>query len=205
LATGDILRTHGKLDELSFSIVSNLAKYLKCSQAALFIVQRENDEVFLELKGCYAYERKKYLTKRVEPGHGLLGQCYLEKRTILLYEVPADYVTITSGLGQATPNCLVLAPLMAEGTVEGVIEVAGFRRLEQHEINFLEKVCESIAAVYKNIKTNDETRRLLEESQEQAEMMQSQEEEMRQNMEELAATQEEMMRKEKEFLKIIAA
>lgn len=202
---GDILRNHGNLEELSFTIVRNLAKYLKCSQAALFIVQRKNDETYLELKGCYAYERKKYLTKRVDPGEGLLGQCYLEKRTILLYEVPSDYVTITSGLGQATPNCLVLSPLKAEGKVEGVIEIAGFRRLEQYEINFLEKVCESIAAVYNNIKTNDETRRLLEESQEQAEMMQSQEEEMRQNLEELAATQEEMLRKEKEFMKIIAA
>ena len=98
----------------------------------------------------------------------------------------------------------MLSPLKAEGTVEGVIEIAGFKKLEQHEISFLEKVCESIAAVLKNIKTNEETRKLLEESQQQAEMMQSQEEEMRQNLEELSATQEEMMRKEKEFTKIIA-
>jgi len=201
---GDILRNHGNLEELSSSIVSNLARYLKCSQAALFIVQRQDEEIFLELKACYAYERKKYLTKRVDPGQGLLGQCYLEKRTILLYQVPANYVSITSGLGQATPNCLVLSPLKAEGTVEGVIEVAGFKKLDQHEIAFLEKVCESIAAVYKNIKMNEDTRRLLEESQSQAEMMQSQEEEMRQNLEELSATQEEMLRKEKEFTKIIA-
>ena len=200
---GDILRNHRNLEELSSAIVSNLARYLRCSQAALFIVQREDEEVFLELKACYAYERKKYLTKRVDPGQGLLGQCYLEKRTILLYQVPANYVSITSGLGQATPNCLVLSPLLAEGTVEGVIEVAGFKKLDQHEIAFLEKVCESIAAVYKNIKVNEETRKLLEESQSQAEMMQSQEEEMRQNLEELSATQEEMLRKEKEFTKII--
>jgi GAF domain len=201
---GDILRNPGSLEELSFSLVSNLARYLKCSQAALFIVQHQHDETFLELKGCYAYERRKFLTKRVDPGEGLLGQCYLEKRTILLYQVPPDYVSITSGLGQATPDCLVLSPLKAEGTVEGVIEIAGFKKLEQHEISFLEKVCESIAAVFKNIKTNEETRKLLEESQQQAETMQSQEEEMRQNLEELSATQEEMLRKEKEFTKIIA-
>jgi hypothetical protein len=201
---GDILRNPGTLEELSSSLVSNLAKYLKCSQAALFIVQRQDGDTFLELKGCYAYERKKFLVKRVDPGEGVLGQCYLEKRTILLYQVPPNYVSITSGLGQATPNCLVLSPLMTEGTVEGVIEIAGFRKLEQHEISFLEKVCENIAAVFKNVNTNEETRKLLEESRENSEMMQSQEEEMRQNLEELSATQEEMLRKEKEFTKIIA-
>lgn len=201
---GDILRNPGSLADLSFSLVSNLAKYLKCSQAALFIVQRQDGDTFLELQGCYAYERKKFLVKRVDPGEGLLGQCYLEKRTILLYQVPASYVSITSGLGQATPNCLVISPLMTEGTVEGIIEVAGFRKLEQHEISFLEKVCESIAAVFKNVNTNEETRKLLEESRENSEMMQSQEEEMRQNLEELSATQEEMLRKEKEFTKTIA-
>jgi transcriptional regulator with GAF, ATPase, and Fis domain len=118
---------------------------------------------------------------------------------------PENYVTITSGLGEALPNCLVLCPLKTEDTVEGVIEIAGFRKLEPYEITFLEKVCENTAAVFKNLKTADETRRLLEDSQEHSEMMKSQEEEMRQNMEELSATQEEMLRKEKEFTSMLKA
>jgi hypothetical protein len=201
---GDILRTHGTLEDLSFSIVNTLATYLRCTQAGLFVIQEDEDgEKYLELKGCYAYERKRFLTKRVEAGEGLLGQCFLEKNTILLYEVPPNYVTITSGLGQATPDCLVLCPLKTEDSIEGVVEIAGFRKLEAHEVKFLEKVCENTASVFKSLKTNDATRKLLMSSQEQTEMMRSQEEEMRQNMEELSATQEEMLRKEKEFTTII--
>ena len=200
---GDLLRSYANLEELSLAITSNLVKYLKCTQAGLFTAEKEGDDTMLVLKGCYAYERKKFLTKRIDLGTGLLGQCYLEKRTILLYDVPQGYVSITSGLGDAEPNCLVLCPLKTEDSVEGVIELAGFHKLEPHEIRFLEKVSENAAAVFKNLKTSEETRMLLEASQEHAEMMQSQEEEMRQNMEELSATQEEMLRKEKEFTNII--
>jgi len=200
---GDLLRSYSKLEDLSLSVTSNLVKYLRCSQAGLFTVEKEGDDTMLVLTGCYAYERKKFLTRRIDVGTGLLGQCYLEKRTILLYDVPQGYVSITSGLGDAEPNCLVLCPLKTEDSVEGVIELAGFRKLEPHEIRFLEKVCENTAAVFKNLKTSEETRLLLEASQEHAEMMQSQEEEMRQNMEELSATQEEMLRKEKEFTHMI--
>ncbi len=199
---GEILRAHENLDELGYSVVKNLVEYCKLTQGGIFIVT-EGDEPLLELKGCYAYERKKFLQRKIEPGQGLIGQCYLEREKILLYKVPDDYVHITSGLGDANPTCLILLPLKTEDSIEGVIEMAGFRRFEPHELEFLEKVCESTATVFKNVKNSERTRRLLQASQEHAEMMRSQEEEMRQNMEELAATQEEMQRKEQEFIRQI--
>lgn len=199
---GEILRALENLDELGYSVVKNLVEYCKLTQGGIFVVT-QGDQPLLELKGCYAYERKKFLQRKIEPGQGLVGQCYLERERILLYKVPDDYVHITSGLGEANPTCLILLPLKTEDTIEGVIEMAGFRRFEPHELEFLEKVCESTATVFKNVKNADRTRRLLQASQEQAEMMRSQEEEMRQNLEELAATQEEMQRKEQEFIKQI--
>lgn len=199
---GEILRAHENLDELGYAVVKNLVEYCKLTQGGIFVVAGD-DTPYLELRGCYAYQRKKYLEKRIDPGQGLIGQCYLEQEKILLYKVPDDYVHITSGLGDANPTCLILLPLKTEDSIEGVIEMAGFRRFEPHELEFLEKVCESTATVFKNVKNAERTKRLLQASQEQAEMMRSQEEEMRQNMEELAATQEEMQRKEQEFIKQI--
>ncbi len=199
---GEILRAHENLDELGYAVVKNLVEYCSLTQGGIFVVL-DGDTPHLELKGCYAYQRKKFLEKRIDPGQGLIGQCYLERERILLYKVPDDYVHITSGLGDANPTCLILLPLKTEDSMEGVIELAGFRRFEPHELEFLEKVCESTATVFKNVKNADRTKRLLQASQEQAEMMRSQEEEMRQNMEELAATQEEMQRKEQEFIRQI--
>ncbi|MCK6616652.1 MAG: GAF domain-containing protein [Cyclobacteriaceae bacterium] len=199
---GEILRAHENLDELGYAVVKNLVEYCNLTQGGIFVVAGE-DNSYLELKGCYAYQRKKFMQKRIDPGQGLIGQCYLEREKILLYKVPNDYVHITSGLGDANPTCLILLPLKTEDSIEGVIEMAGFRRFEPHELEFLEKVCESTATVFKNVKNAERTKRLLQASQEQAEMMRSQEEEMRQNMEELAATQEEMQRKEQEFIRQI--
>jgi methyl-accepting chemotaxis protein len=124
----------------------------------------------------------------------MVGQCYLERQTAYLKVVPQDYVRITSGLGEATPNTLIIVPMISNGVVEGVMEFASFKEFEPYQISFLEKVGESIASSIHAASVNERVKNLLSESQQQAEEMRAQEEEMRQNMEELAATQEEMGR-----------
>ncbi len=196
----DIIRKNSNnLQTLFDEITSNIVKYLKANQAGLFILNDdEKNDPHFQLVSAYAWDRKKFLTKRVEMGEGLVGACALEKETILLTEIPADYVNITSGLGKATPRCVVLVPLKNEENVLGVIEMASFNLFQTHEVDFLERVGESIASAILSVKINAKTRQLLEQSQQQAEEMLAQEEEMRQNMEELQATQEEMSRKAEE-------
>ena len=114
-----------------------------------------------------------------------------------MLEVPENYVTITSGLGGASPSALLLVPLKNNDKIFGVLELATFSKYEAHEIELVEKLTESIASTISAVRVSESTRILLERTQQQAEEMRAQEEEMRQNMEELEATQEEMRRKEK--------
>ncbi len=196
----EIIRAHDNdLDELSYQVVSYLVKYLNANQGAIFIHTEDEDREYLELKGCYAYNRKKFLNKQVEIGEGLVGQCFLERQYTLLREIPEGYLSITSGLGEAPPRFLIVLPIKTDQIIEGVIEIATFKDFEQFQIDFLIKVCESIASVITSAKVNSKTKMLFEKSQEQTEMLRAQDEEMRQNMEELSATQEEMQRKSKEF------
>ncbi|MBC7920841.1 MAG: GAF domain-containing protein [Ferruginibacter sp.] len=200
-----ILRANHDRMQLANAILSQLVKYLGAHQGALFVVEgSESGGIWLALVASYAFDRKKYLEKKVLAGEGLLGQAYLERDTIYLTRIPADHVRITSGLGDSQPSCLLIVPLKVNNSVEGVIELASFRALEPHEIAFVEKLSENIASTLASAKINERTRHLLEESQQQAEALRAQEEEVRQNLEELEATQEEMQRKEKQYLAVIA-
>lgn len=201
----DILRSNNaQTANLSENILTNLVKYLKANQGTMFVVNDENErDVHLELVACYAYDRKKHVEKRIEIGEGLVGQAYLEKDIIFLTDVPENYVTITSGLGDATPRCVMIVPLKMNDKVYGILEIASFKAFEKYMIEFTEKLGESIASTIAATKINDRTSSLLAQTQIQAEEMRAQEEEMRQNMEELQATQEEMGRKEHDYIKQI--
>jgi GAF domain-containing protein/HAMP domain-containing protein len=192
----DILRSRtNNLSELSDRIISNLVKYMNANQGALFLVNDDNaQETFIEMAACYAYDRKKFLGKRIETGEGLTGQCIQEGQTIYMSDIPGDYLKITSGLGEALPRHLLVVPLRIDAQIFGAVEVASFQAIEPHHIEFVEKLGESIASTISSAKVNSRTKKLLEETQVQAEQMRAQEEEMRQNMEELSATQEEMHR-----------
>ena len=130
----------------------------------------------------------------MEIGEGIVGQCYLEAHTIYMAKVPSNYMSITSGLGNANPSALLVIPLRTNDKIEGVLELASLRPFKPHEIEFLEKLGELLASSIVTVRTAEKTTKLLQVSQEQAEEMRAQEEEMRQNMEELEATQEQMNR-----------
>ncbi len=201
----EILRANTDLKALGQSIISNLVKYTESNQASLFIVEEaDSKDISLQLSACYAFSRNKFLEKKILPGEGLVGQAYLERETIFLKAVPKNYISITSGLGEASPTSVLIVPLKVNEEITGMIEIASFKEYMPHEILFVEKLAESIASTIVGVKVNERTQRLLEASQQQAEELKAQEEEMRQNMEELSATQEEMGRKEQEYVSKIA-
>jgi methyl-accepting chemotaxis protein len=198
---GNILRSFKSTEELYSNIVRFVVTYVKANQGGLFLLN-ENEQV-ITLAACYAYEKKKFLERSLSLGQGLVGQCILERGTIHLTEIPKGYITITSGLGGASPSSLLIVPLKTNEEIFGAIEIASFQKFEPYQIAFIENLAEGIAASINSISSTEKTRTLLEQTQQQTEEMKSQEEEMRQNMEELSATQEEMLRKEKEYLQKI--
>ncbi len=197
---GEILRVNNTdVQKLSDEIIGNLIKYLRANQGALYLVDdEEGEEPTMSMVACYAWDKKKFHNHKIHIGEGLAGQCWQEKETVFLTNVPQNYIKITSGLGDANPTCILIVPLKVNDQIFGVIEIASFNTLQKNEIEFIEKIGESIASTISSVKINARTQRLLGESQQMTEEMRAQEEEMRQNMEELQATQEEMQRNQHE-------
>ncbi len=199
---GDIMRgSFNNMEEFSYNIISNLVKYLNANQGGFFLLEQDSGEnMYFDLKACYAYDRKKFANKRIEWGEGLIGTCALEKQSIHMTDVPDGYVEITSGLGLANPGNLLIVPLLAQDEVLGIIELASFNEMKQFEINFVESVAESTAITISSLRSNIRTSELLKESREQAETLARQEEKMRLNMEELKETQEQAARQAETFI-----
>jgi CHASE3 domain sensor protein/putative methionine-R-sulfoxide reductase with GAF domain len=197
----EIIRDHqSDLESLTGKSVSFIVKYLKAHQGGLFVLNdQDDDDKHLELRTCYAFDRKKHVTKRVDIGEGIIGQVFLEGEPVYIRDVPPDYIHITSGLGEANPRCITVQPLKHNDEVVAILEIASFTELDQHALDFLITACKSLAASMMALHSSHKTKILLEKSQQQAEEMRAQEEEMRQNMEELEATQEEMKRRESEL------
>jgi PAS domain S-box-containing protein len=196
----EIVRNHqNNLESLCHESVRFLTKYLNVQQGSLFVLEESGFEPYLELVASYAFDKRKFIEKRIDIGNGLIGQTYLEKKTVVMTEVPQGYVKITSGLGDATPDALIIVPMQYNEKVQAILEMAGFGQFEPHQVNFLERCGEFVASALVNARTAGKMQELLEQSHEQAEMMKAQEEELRQNMEEMQATQEEMQRKTREM------
>ena len=204
-AVNDTLRKSNQcIDTLLSSTLRDMIGYVGAQQGGIFLVNSDDGQQWFELKSCIAFNRKRMMQKKVDIDEGLLGRCFYEKEPIILTEIPQDYLSITSGLGDRCPDALVILPLISNEQMLGAIELASFKVFTDDELEYLLKATEALASAVSNVLITERTQALLEQSKLYAEEMSAQEEEMRQNMEEMHASQEEMDRKTEQYEEEIA-
>ncbi|HWG85467.1 MAG TPA: ATP-binding protein, partial [Deinococcales bacterium] len=162
------------LESVSRLIMSELTPLVGAHHGAFFIAENEAHEPTLKLIASYAYRERKNLSNRFRLGEGLVGQCALERKGILLTQVPSDYITISSGLGESTPLTIIVLPVLFEGEVKAVVELASFLPFSQIHRIFLDQLSESIGVVLNMIEANMRTEQLLQQSQSLTQELQSQ-------------------------------
>ncbi len=204
-AIAELKQSGNDITQYSDQVISTIVKYIGANQGSFFLLKGEGDDAHFELTAAYAYGKKKFLEKHIHVGEGLIGQVFYERDVVYITDVPNDYVKITSGLGEALPRCICIVPLLSDGEVHGVIEIASFKPLQPQEMEYLKKIGQNIGYNLGAIETHRRTELLLEESQKMAQEVKSQEEELRQNMEELTETQEQMRRKQTEMDAVLSS
>ncbi len=193
---GEILRAHDNLEPLGDAVIKYIIGKIGAIQGAFYVINDDDEsDSFIEMKSSFAYNRKKHLKVSFKFAEGLVGQAAAEQDTVLRTEIPHDYVSITSGiLGDQRPKSILIVPLITEEKVYGVVEFAGFEKFDSSKVKFVEELSLILARTVFNIKVNERTRKLLEESQAMSSELQEKQEILRQNAEEMQATQEELQK-----------
>ncbi|CAN5230310.1 hypothetical protein BH23BAC1_BH23BAC1_29010 [soil metagenome] len=192
--TGEILRSHNNLVALGDAVTAYLSHKIKAIQCAIYVVNEGvEDEATIDMVSSYAYNKKKFLNAKFKFAQGLVGQSAIEQDILLRTEIPDNYMSITSGLlGDQKPKCILVVPLITNDKVYGVLEFAGFNKFGESQIKFVQEISYIIARTIFNIKVNEQTKNLLDESQKLSDELREQQEYLRENAEEMRATQEEL-------------
>ncbi|MCA1693226.1 MAG: response regulator, partial [Actinobacteria bacterium] len=182
-----MLQGQRDLATVSNMILSELAPLVSAQHAVFYSMTKpaEGSDPVLEMQAAYGYEERRHLSTSFGVGEGLVGQCAKEKKRILVTEVPPDYVRISSGLGASPPLNIIVLPVLFEGSVRAVVELASFSPYSETHQAFLDQLPESIGLVLNTIEADTLTENLLKQSQSQADELRSQQEELRETNEDL--------------------
>ncbi|GAA3658845.1 HAMP domain-containing protein [Streptomyces chitinivorans] len=194
------------LEDVARLIMSELTPVVSAQHGAFFVAAptgggpelgvgaSEDGSYELRMIGTYGYSPGTMPTTFL-PGESLVGIAADEKRTILVEHAPPGYLKIASGLGEAPPAQVIVLPLLFEGRVLGVIELATFQPFTQIQKDFLSQIAEMIATSVNTISVNTKTEVLLRQSQELAEQLQERSVELESRQRALQASNEELEEK----------
>ncbi|WP_335933326.1 HAMP domain-containing protein [Streptomyces sp. PTD5-9] len=194
------------LDDVASLIMSELTPVVSAQHGAFFLAvpTGDSDTVGVDgdedgsyelcMRGSYGYSAGSMPTT-FRPGETLIGTAAEEKRTIQVDNVPPGYLKISSGLGEAPPAHVIVLPVLFEGKVLGVIELASFQPFTQIQRDFLNQLAEMIATSVNTISVNTKTEKLLEQSQQLAEQLRDRSMELENRQEALEASNAELEEK----------
>ncbi|MGH8686949.1 MAG: response regulator, partial [Burkholderiales bacterium] len=181
-----MLQGHDNLAAVSKLVLSELAPLVNAQQGVFYVQVKRDDEPRLELLASYATKSSKHLPKTLRIGEGLVGQCAAEKKRIVLDEAPQDFIRVSSVLGSAAPQSIIILPVLFDGEVKAVIELATTGKFGAAHLSFLDQLTESIGIVFNRVEANVRTAALLEQSQSLTVELQSQQAELKKTNDRLA-------------------
>ncbi len=184
---------------LTQTAISRIAPVIGAGHAAFYVADKEDR---YNLLASYGYRERKHLNNSFGIGEGLVGQCVMEKSTILL-TAPQNYIRINSGLGEGPPACIMVVPIIHSERVLGVLEVASFQQFTDRERAVLEALMPVLATSMEIMDRNLRTKELLVATQEQAERMEKQAAQLEEQSVEMEAQQAELLETESWFRSII--
>ena len=180
-----MLQGQRELNTVGQMLLTELAPLLNAHQGTIYHLTGTTEDPMLKLLASYAHGVDTPLFEQIFLGEGLVGQCAIEKKRILLTNVPPDFISISSSLGNAQQVSIIVLPVLFEGQTKAVIELSTLQTFSAGSLAFLELLTQSIGAVFNTIEATMRTEGLLTQSQQLTVELQSRQSELQQTNEEL--------------------
>ena len=183
-----MLQGERELKTVGQMLLTELMPLINAHQGTIYHLTDETGEKSdsnLKLLSSYAHGGSMPVTEQIFLGEGLVGQCAVEKKRILLTDVPPDFISISSSLGEARQVSIIVLPVLFEGQTKAVIELATLQQFNAGSLAFLDLLTQSIGAVFNTIEATMRTEGLLTQSQQLTVALQSRQSELQQSNEEL--------------------
>ena len=180
----NMLQGQRDLATVGLVLLSELAPLVDAQHAIIYQVETEGTPS-LKLLSAYAEEGTHGHAERLRIGEGIIGQCARDARRLLITDIPSDVVPISSGLFKAVPRNAIVLPVLFEGQVKAVIELASIGSFTDLQMSFLEQLTTGIGIVLNSIEATMQTEGLLKQSQQLAGELQTQQRELQQTNEQL--------------------
>jgi HAMP domain-containing protein/CheY-like chemotaxis protein/signal transduction histidine kinase len=178
-----MLQGQRDLSAVGSLLLSELVPLVSAHQGLIY--RMDKDENCLKLLARYADDHRNPYPSTLGAGEGFVGQCAIDRRRILVRDIPRDAVRIDPVLFEATPRNLVTFPVLFEDEVKAIIALASLRAFEPAQLTFLEQLTESIGIVWNSIEATMQTESLLKQSQQLATELQTQQKELQQTNDQL--------------------
>jgi CheY-like chemotaxis protein/CHASE3 domain sensor protein len=189
----EVQRVQAKLCQ---AVLNELATVVNARHSVIYVPHPEQGAVKLQLQAGYACDNP---PQELLPGQGLVGQVFRDQETLVLRDVPRDYIKINSALGDAKPAMLVVLPAIFDGKVRAVIELATFEPLQEEKLTFLRRLGESLGVVLNSLNAVARTEQLLAQAQIMTAKLQEQQQALNERNHELH-TQSERLRQSEALL-----
>jgi CheY-like chemotaxis protein/HAMP domain-containing protein len=204
---GSMMQGQRDLLTVAQMLLSELAPLVNAQQGVMYVMDdTEFPPVLKQLAGYADHNSDPAAPRRYRIGDGLVGQCARERQRILLADIAPESILVHAGLVTAKPANVIVLPVLFEGQVKAVIELASLTHFTPSQLAFLEQLTGSIGIVLNTIEATMRTEGLLQQSQQLAAELQAQQKELQQTNDELAkkarelaAQYEEVERKNREI------
>jgi signal transduction histidine kinase/CheY-like chemotaxis protein/HAMP domain-containing protein len=186
---GGMMQGHRDLAVVADLVMEELTPLVQAQHGTFFVAEEDaGRETRLRLVAGYGLRADKDAPIQYRIGQSLIGQVAKSKRPIVVDEIPPGYIKISSGLGEASPANLAVLPLLFEGQVLGVVELASFTKFTPVQVSLLEQLTETLGVNVNAIVATSRTDALLKESQRLTAELQARSAELQARSEELQAS-----------------